>query len=69
MRFVWCLCCPREVKKSFIWHADNSPFKHTVAIVGDLTGWTPKPASPSTSVTGQHAYEAVLRPGNHPTNG
>ena len=56
-----------EVKKSFIWHADNSPSPSTtVAIVGDLTGWTPKPASPSTSVTGQHAYEAVLRPGNHP---
>ena len=55
-----------EVKHSFVWHADNTPSSSsTVAIVGDLTGWTPKPASPSATVKGQHDYEAVLRPGNH----
>ena len=56
-----------EVKTSFIWDAENSPSpSSTVAIVGDMTGWTPKLTSRSDSISGQHAYEAVLRPGNHP---
>ena len=56
-----------EVKKTFVWQADNRPSPtQSVAIVGDLTGWTPKPASASDTVKGQYAFEAVLRSGNHP---
>ena len=40
-----------EVKKTFVWQADNRPSPtQSVAIVGDLTRWTPKPASASDTV-------------------
>ena len=56
-----------EVKKTFVWAADNEPVPvSSVSIVGDLTGWTPQPAAASDSAIGQYTYEAVLRPGNHP---
>ena len=38
----------------------------TIEFVGDLTGWTPATAAPVEGKSGVFAYEAVLRPGNHP---
>ena len=54
-----------EVHHTFTFDASLTPQPaSSLAIVGDLTGWTPQPASKAED--GSFAYEAILRPGNHP---
>jgi len=56
-----------EQTHTFMWGAANQPQPtSSVGIVGDLTGWTPTPATPVTDRPGAYAFDAVLRPGNHP---
>ena len=54
-----------EVRHTFTFDASLTPQpKSSLEIVGDLTGWTPQLARKAED--GSFAYEAILRPGNHP---